>query len=135
LNRVDVYTPADHTDGRGFSFSLPNRTLVFLGSMEDIHITTLRPGQVRGNHYHSHHKEIVCVLFHDKWSLHYDAGPGTPIEVKEFSGEGARIVEVAPLCGHAVRNDGAKDLFIIGLSNLRYDERNPDTSMRVLAAP
>jgi hypothetical protein len=60
----------DGGDGRGSSFFLPHRWLGVLDALEDVHISTLRPDHVRGNHYHVGRRELIVVLSTDRWSLH-----------------------------------------------------------------
>lgn len=120
----------DVGDNRGSSFALPETWLTFLGGVRDLHITTLLPGHVRGNHYHAAHREVLIVLCQDRWSLLWDQGPGTDISQQNFSGAGAVLIEVDPGASHAIRNDGRVSLQIIGLANILFDPDAPDTIIR-----
>jgi dTDP-4-dehydrorhamnose 3,5-epimerase-like enzyme len=113
-------------DIRGKSFIPPRECLEFIGSVRDIHIVSIVPGAVRGNHYHQHHREILFILYADQWSLHWDSGSGTEIRRTTFSGSGVVMVQIEPLASHAVRNDGNSELQMVGLSNLLYNPGQPD---------
>ncbi len=93
-------------------------------------MATIRPGRVRGNHYHRDHFELLLILHTDRWSLHWDEGPDTPVQKREFQGAGAVMVEIEPLASHAVRNDGQTDLQIIGMASSIHDPASPDSIPR-----
>lgn len=125
-------------DARGGSFPFSLSTLVprleeAFGPpfpLQDAHVTTLRPGCVRGNHYHARRQEILFVLPGAEWSLWWDSGEGTAVCSRSFDGAEPVAVLVSPLCTHAVRNDGGREMHIVGLSDTAYDEANPDVYPR-----
>ena len=110
-------------DARGSSFTLSPETLSFLGRIEDIHVSSLLPGHVRGNHFHTRKKEVLIVVHHSEWSLHWDDGENTSVEVNKFLGQGAEVVFIEPGCSHAVRNIGSSELTIFALNSEAYDPR------------
>jgi predicted RNase H-like nuclease len=73
---------------------------------------TLRSGGVRGNYFHRHARELLVVLYTDRWTLLFDSGAGTPVETRAFSGSGAVRIEIDPLSAHAIRNDGGAELHV-----------------------
>lgn len=98
--------------------------------LQDAHVALLRPGSVRGNHFHLLRHEILLVLTGVKWSLWWDCGEGTAPRSRSFDGSQALAVFVAPNCSHAVRNDGERDMHIVGLSDRVYDRSAPDAHPR-----
>lgn len=114
-------------DHRGSSFPVP---LPF-GSVGECHAATVRPAAVRGNHFHTTRRELLLVVYRDRWTLLWDDGEGTPLQSRAFEGEGALLAEIDPLCAHAVRNDGSHDLqlFVLG------DVSTTGTGPRALSAP
>jgi UDP-2-acetamido-2,6-beta-L-arabino-hexul-4-ose reductase len=110
-------------DVRGSSFTLSPAMVSFLGRIEDIHVSSVLPGHVRGNHFHTRKKEVLIVVHQSEWSLHWDDGESTSVRVKEFSGQGAEVVLIEPGCSHAVRNTGASELTILALNSEAYDPR------------
>ena len=98
--------------------------------LQDAHVTTLRPGCVRGNHYHALRQEILLVLPGAEWSLWWDCGDGTAVSSMSFDGAETVVVLVSPGCSHAVRNDGRHEMRIVGLSDQVYDQANPDVHPR-----
>lgn len=124
----------DTGDARGNSFSIGGLLAALLGSVEDAHLATIVPGAIRGNHYHVLRREAILVLYTDSWTLHYDNGDGTPAVRRTFEGGGAALLDVDPLCAHAIENTGARQLVLIGCSNGPYDHTNPDAFPRVITA-
>ena len=114
-------------DSRGSSFGI---ALPFAGAGE-CHVATVRPGAVRGNHFHTTRHELLVVLHRDRWTLLWDEGEGTPVESRTFEGEGAVLMDADPLCAHAVRNDGSHELqlFVLG------DAAETGTHPRLLTTP
>jgi dTDP-4-dehydrorhamnose 3,5-epimerase-like enzyme len=64
----------DRGDQRGFSYSLQDRQLSFLGSVKDVHVNLTLPGHIRGNHFHRVRKEVLVVHFEDSWTLAWTGG-------------------------------------------------------------
>lgn len=127
---VGITELMDRGDTRGRSYSLPGTAWNHLRAVLDGHVTTVVAGAVRGNHYHAQRREILIVMHGDAWSLHWDTGDGTEVNHRIFPGRGAVLVEVEPLCSHAVRNDGRQELFIAAFSDGAYDPEHPDAYPR-----
>jgi predicted RNase H-like nuclease len=113
-------------DARGSSFGVP---LPFATSAE-CHVATLRPGHVRGNHFHREGRELLVVIHRDRWSLYWDDGEKTPVQTRAFEGAGAVEIAIDAPCAHAVRNDGAAELQLVSLSDTQ-----PETQRRWLVDP
>jgi dTDP-4-dehydrorhamnose 3,5-epimerase-like enzyme len=134
ITELAVVSLEDGGDGRGGSFSPPRRWLKHLRALEDLHIATIRPGKVRGNHYHTARRELLMVVYRDRWSLHWDCGEGTEPSQRHFDGSGAVLVAVPRLWSHAIRNDGVRDLWLVGASDVAYDPDNPDAFRRIVTS-
>jgi hypothetical protein len=87
-----------------------------------------------GNHYHALRREVLVVMAVDRWSLHWDEGADTPVRRHEFTGPGAVFVTVPSGMSHAIRNDGAVSMQIIGLSDGPYDATRPDAYPRTVVS-
>ncbi len=127
---VQIVTVADGGDERGCSFTLPDVWNRFLASLADMHVTTVRPGHTRGNHYHARHREILVVIYEDAWAFHWDSGAGTTVERRIFRGRGSAVIEIQPSASHAVVNTGSRDLVVLGMSDARYNPASPDAYPR-----
>jgi len=93
--------------------------------MRDVHIAAIRPGHVRGNHYHAIKTELITVIYRDDWSLHWDTGPGTSVSSRIFKGHGAVGIRIPLLWSHAVKNDGKSDLWLFNVTDMSFDQSNP----------
>ena len=131
---VRIFSLKDHGDQRGFSYSLPEKQLRFLGSVEDVYFSMTLPGHIRGNHFHRLRRRVLVVRFEDSWTLAWDQGEGTIPEVRSFEDAGTVAVEVEPLASIAVRNDGQRPLLFFSMTNGLYDPANPDSYGRIVLA-
>lgn len=120
----------DLGDERGSSFSLPPTWLCRVDGAVDVHISSLRPDQTRGDHYHLLKRELLIVSHRDRWTLHWDSGDGTPAQSRDFDGSGAVLIEVPIGVSHAVHNSGSVELSIIGLCDKEHDLLAPDAHSR-----
>jgi oxalate decarboxylase/phosphoglucose isomerase-like protein (cupin superfamily) len=89
--------------------------------MADVHLASTKPGAVRGNHYHLRRREAIVVLPGPKWVFHWDEQEdekqaGAP-QHREFQGDCAVLILVAPGASHAVRNDGDGMLWLFAISS------------------
>ena len=125
--KVRVTPLAARSDARGSSF---NVELPF-PDIRECHVATIRPGAIRGNHFHTRRREVLVVMYADRWTLLWDEGEGTPVQSRVYEGAGAVVLEAEPLTAHSVRNDGAHDLHIVSLG----DVQESDTFPRRLAEP
>jgi dTDP-4-dehydrorhamnose 3,5-epimerase-like enzyme len=119
--KVRVSEVPDSGDRRGSSFTLPPEALEFVGAVRDVHMASMVPGAVRGNHYHTRRREAIVVLNESPWSLYWDEGEGTTVEQLSFEGEGATLILVSPGASHALRNDGESEMSIVAFSSEEYD--------------
>jgi hypothetical protein len=53
----------DSTDPRGQSVSLTPDELAVLSEVHDVHIAAIKPGSIRGNHYHLFRHELITVVY------------------------------------------------------------------------
>lgn len=125
----------DSGDGRGSSFPVPDGCFAGGFPVRDAHLSTLMPGHVRGDHFHVARHEILLVMSVDRWSLHWDSGDGTRVDVRLFDGPGAVVIRVPPHASHAIRNDGSAPLQIVGLTDGPYDAAAPDAYPRQVTRP
>ncbi|MFG1793395.1 hypothetical protein [Nocardia sp. NPDC049149] len=127
--RMYIAALDESTDDRGLSFSILFPHLARIGRIRDVHIGEIRPGKVRGNHYHAIRQEIVAVIARGRWSLHWDTGAETLTHTRTF--EAGAIVVVPPRnWSHAVRNDGTESLWIVAASDQVYDRHESDPVAR-----
>ena len=108
-------------DARGLSFTAPAQGIAFVGRMADVHLASIKPGAVRGNHYHLRRREAIVALPGPPWSLHWDEGQHSFPQHREFDGRAAILVLISPDASHAMRNEGDCDLWFVAISSESYD--------------
>lgn len=116
----------DHSDNRGLSFSLAPKAMHYLDKIENLHIGTIVPGAVRGNHYHEQKKEILIIIYSDIWEFGYQEKDDNQPTVRKFEGAGAVGIEIAPGVVHGIKNTGSKDLIIAVCTDYAHNDANPD---------
>jgi len=114
----DLKNNGDH---RGLSFTAPPEALSFVGRMADVHLASIKPGALRGNHYHLRRREAIVVLPGTRWSLHWDEGQNSTAQHREFDGGSAVLLLISPDASHAMRNDGENILWFLAISSEAYD--------------
>lgn len=102
-----------------------------LREIRNLHVTTLLPGKVRGNHFHISSKELLIVKYSDAWQFHWEEANGTR-SARSFEGRGVALIEIEPESAHAAINTGARELTIVSIMESRYDLRVPDAQRKVL---
>ncbi len=119
-------------DRRGDAFPIPAEAIQFLGAITEAHFVTIRPGMVRGNHYHANRSELLVVTYYDgcrlAWQHDHDGG----IEVRDFSATGTVALGLPAAVAHAVKNTGSRDLHLASFSNRENDTGDGDTFRSVL---
>ena len=114
IEPVDV-----HRDERGWVSE------VYSGNQEvdlrNIHLGTMNPGAVRGNHVHDETREWISFLkgpIQVRW--------GSPSEISERRLQQPSRIYLPPGTPHAFRNPGEETVTFAAYTNRRYDEENPD---------
>lgn len=125
----------DSGDTRGSSFSVPAELFAGAFPVADMHVATIAPGAIRGNHFHAVRREMLVIIATDRWSLHWDEGADTPVRQRKFTGPGAVLIRVPTGMSHAIRNDGAVPMQMMGLTDGPYDATRPDAYPRTVASP
>ncbi|MEX2586741.1 MAG: hypothetical protein WD602_01935 [Actinomycetota bacterium] len=123
----------DLGDERGSVHSLPAAALDALSKVRNVHLTTLKPGYVRGNHVHSRQREVILITGPGSWEFYYVEEPGGPSEVTAFSGTVTVAVEVPPGIPHAIKNTGSSEIAVLSCTDLAYDPAAPDVAEHLLA--
>lgn len=113
-------TPLDrHRDERGWVSEIYSGELG--EDLRNIHLGTMTPGTVRGNHRHERTREWITFL-------------GTPITVRwgdpgesyETVLEEPATVQLPVSLPHAFKNTGSATVSFVAYTNTLYEEENPD---------
>lgn len=117
--------PLLHTDERGWSV---DPLLAAAGSgfvPQNVHLVSLAPGCVRGNHYHRYQRERLCIFGSRARIAIVDRHSGLREEI-DLAGEEPWLLEVAPGIAHAVKNIGRQTLYLLCYADRAFDPKQPD---------
>lgn len=113
-----------HSDRRGWLVELL-KSNELEKPVKQIHIASIKPGCVRGEHYHSKRIEwffIVAGLA--KLSLE-DIKTKEKISFKLSSRE-PKVITIFPKISHAVENIGKDTVYLVSAQSDIYNPKNPD---------
>jgi dTDP-4-dehydrorhamnose 3,5-epimerase-like enzyme len=95
-----------------------------------VHVASLEPGAVRGNHYHPGSSEYVFV-WGGSAEVVWEEGDGT-FSKEAFEGGHPVVLEIPPGVPHAVVNTGGETVYLIAYYLGESDSEWPDTEARKL---
>jgi UDP-2-acetamido-2,6-beta-L-arabino-hexul-4-ose reductase len=111
-------------DSRGIKLQIPDETFrEFLPVVREMHIVSVEPGMIRGNHYHTHSNEVLIVQHRDDWLFAWTED-GKDVSSQQFSGQGATLFWLPAGLTHAVKNTGSTPLELLSCSNVEATEKN-----------
>jgi dTDP-4-dehydrorhamnose 3,5-epimerase-like enzyme len=99
-----------HQDNRGIVFQPLTSRMLRGGKVLNVHVATMRPGAVRGNHRHLAATEHVCFSGYIKLVVQDQMGRQEQIQFQE---DECVRVKIAPGVAHAFVNTGMSDTFIV----------------------
>lgn len=97
-------------DVRGWGVRALEASGVAPGGVGEMHVASLEPGAVRGNHVHPNVTEWI-IVFGGPTTLAWRPRDGA-VERIQLPGPGPTLVELAPGEAHAVRCDGEHTAFL-----------------------
>lgn len=109
-----------HEDERGWVSEVYSGELG--DALKNIHLGTMTPGAVRGNHTHPNSREWIVFhgpLIHVRWK--------ESSEIIDAVIEEPSIVSIPENTPHAFQNESEKQISFTAYRDTKYDEENPDT--------
>ncbi len=113
-----------HADNRGWLVELLKANEIKEPVLQ-LHIASIKPGQIRGNHYHKKRvewlfvvagKAELCLQDVNSWKKNcYKLLPGKP-----------KLITVFPYVAHAIKNVGKEMVYLVSAQNDIYSPKNPD---------
>ena len=83
-----------------------------LDSIYNVHLVSLNPGTVRGNHFHPTQREYIFIMGNKAKLVIVDNATGTRSE-KILEGKGCSLIIVPPKVAHAVKNIGNETIYLL----------------------
>lgn len=110
MEGVKIERLKNHQDPRGIVFEPLTAAMLRRGTLVNVHVATMRPGAVRGNHRHLAATEYVCFSGPIKLVVQDRKGRQEQIQFKES--ECVRI-KISSGVAHAFVNTGSAETFIV----------------------
>ncbi len=108
---------------RGWSVE-PAAELLASGFIRNVHVVSLEPGTVRGNHVHHRQQEFVMV-FGGRCLVVAEDENGEREEMTVEPGE-MYLFEIRPAVRHAFKNIDDHTTYLLACTDTPYDRENPD---------
>ncbi len=125
MNGVKVERIKMHRDKRGKVFEPLVLSELKSGNVRNIHIATMQPGAVRGNHMHAEQTERICFSGDIKIVVQDSGGSREKMEFQDY--ECVRVT-ISPGIAHAFVNCGDRETFLVCYSDR---EEKEDKKVRV----
>lgn len=93
--------------------------------IKQIHVASIKPGRLRGNHYHSKRIEWMLIITGRVELCLQDVNTKEKICFK-LSEKEPKVITVFPFISHKIKNIGKKTAYLISAQNDIYNRRNPD---------
>ena len=112
-------------DNRGFSATPVDENSLKKGKALNLHVVSMNPGAVRGNHYHKKQSEIIWII----------GGPCSVTSKNRESGEEEKItispendtlLTIPPEITHAIKNISDEVAYLLCYSNHSVSEDDND---------
>ncbi|MEJ2745375.1 MAG: hypothetical protein P8123_06795 [bacterium] len=110
MRGVKIERLKGYRDPRGTVFEPLTAAMLRRGTIVNVHVATMKPGAVRGNHRHLVATEYVCFSGPIRFVIQDQKGRQEQIEFGE--NECIRL-KIAPGVAHAFVNIGSVDTFIV----------------------
>ncbi len=128
LNEIEIISLAAREDQRGRAYSIPQAGIDFLdGIIADTHLAEIKPGSVRGNHWHNNRWEVLLFNCSDSCTFAWADSPEGHPQTRDFAAGDCIAVLLPPFTPHAIKNTGSDVLWITSMANSRYDGQTQDT--------
>ena len=109
-----------YPDKRGWFVEMLKRN-----DIKQVSVASIKPGQVRGNHYHLNKKEWFLVIGGKAEFYLADSKTKEKICLKLFPGK-PKIITIFPKVAHAVKNVSKKTIYFIEADSVIYNHKKPD---------
>jgi len=91
--------------------------------IKNIHIGTIEPGQIRGNHLHKKQKEWLFIFGGDATLTWKE---NEKLISREITIADKLLFEIEKSCPHAIKNTDKREIYVLAFADLAYDKNQPD---------
>ena len=123
FEKFDILT---NRDERGWVSNLLDFMPIKPVDLKNVHIVSMEPGAVRGNHYHKRQVEALCVLGLKMRVKAVNRKTGESCE-EVIGDRPPSMYVVQPEVSHAFRNESDQVSYLVCFTDTTYDFDNPDS--------
>ncbi len=113
-----------HSNQRGWLVEILRQDQI-KKSIKQIYVASIKPGYIRGNHYHQRRTEWFFIV-KGEGKLYLKDLKGKK-KVLKISEKLKRMIEIPSNTAHAIKNTGKETLFLVSAQDDLYNPKNPDT--------
>ncbi len=110
-------------DNRGYILTPVEAMGIGYPELGNMHIASLAPGAVRGNHYHDYVEWMLFLGGRLKFAWKRVDGP--EVHVEKPAGDGPVMYRISPQVVHAIQNLDRREIQIVSLSDARVHKSLP----------
>jgi dTDP-4-dehydrorhamnose 3,5-epimerase-like enzyme len=114
-------------DARGWNTHPFDESALREGAFANIHMVSMEPGSIRGNHKHIIQTEQVLIVGGPVLFVALGEAAGERFE-KIFQPGEQLLIAIAPGVAHVFHNIGSVTTYLLCASDLAFDPSNPDMS-------
>ena len=115
-----------HSDQRGWFMEMLNANKTSR-EIKQISVASIKPGEVRGNHYHLNKTEWFLVV--GGKAEYYLEDPKTKEKIRlKLNSKNPKVITVFPKIAHAVKNIDNKIIYFIEADSEIYNHKKPDVN-------
>ncbi len=129
MMQVDLET-IQNNDARGWGLNPIKAAGLADHEINNLHVVSLRPGAVRGSHYHQNVTEWLLVFGGPAAIVWRSRTEASQHEVM-LDEDGPVLFEIPPLVEHALVNTSRQDFFVIAFYNGPDSESIPASGLRL----
>lgn len=131
MKSVTVHEIKLHEDNRGWVVWPMSESIIRGGRLSNVHMPLLKPGVIRGNHYHLNTVEYALILSGPCRAVFADTVTGE-YEQMSFDGEKPVLLRIAPGIIHAFQNEAPHDILLLCYDEKLCDSESPDIHRQVI---
>ena len=129
MDKVKIKKLDIKKDGRGFVAEIVRLEDLENQSKEfgQIYISTAKPGQIKGKHYHERKTEWFCVIKGKGMLTLIDKKSKKRLEI-EMGEDNMVVVQIPPMVWHAIANtEKETEMYLLAYIDESFNPNDPDT--------
>lgn len=114
-----------HLDERGWLVEMLKRNKS-KKDIKQIYVATIKPGEIRGNHYHLKRTEWFFIIW-GKAELYLEDLKNKEKVCLNLSSKKPKVITIFPKIAQAVKNPSKETIYLVSAQNTIYNPNKPDT--------